>query len=186
MKAVLVVSLLMLCGSARAADLSVLDRFADEPSVRELQHAAACLAEVHPELVRSWLRRAGKAALLPTTRVRVGRGLVELTRDTMSAPVYSMTNDWTIAVEATWSLDRLVFDRNELRVSREAQRLAGHREELLTRVAQLYYARRRLQVDALLQPDAPAAVDRALEIEELTAVLDGLTDNALTRGKRSR
>ncbi|HWE30947.1 MAG TPA: hypothetical protein VHB97_23230, partial [Polyangia bacterium] len=108
--------------------------------------------------------------------------------DTVSTttPLYSMTNDWTFEVEASWSLDRLVFDRNELRASREAQRLAGHREELLTRVAQLYYARRRLQVDAVLQPDAPAAVDRALEIEELTAVLDGLTDNALTRGKRTR
>jgi len=47
-------------------------------------------------------------------------------------------------------------------------------------------ARRRLQVDAVLQPDAPAAVDRALEIEELTAVLDGLTNNALSGGKRSR
>ena len=116
----------------------------------------------------------------------LGRGLVELTRDTVTAPLYSMTTDWTVDVEASWSLDRLIFDRNELRASREAQRLAGHREELLTRVAQLYYARRRLQVDAVLQPDAPAAVDRALEIEELTAVLDGLTDNALTRGKPGR
>ena len=132
--------------------------------MRELQRAAARLAEVHPELVRSWLRRAGKAALMPSLRVRVGRGLVELTRDSVTTPVYSMTDDWSIDVEATWQLDRLVFDRNELRASREAQRLAGHREELLTRVAQLYYARRRLQVDALLQPDAPAAVDRALEI----------------------
>jgi hypothetical protein len=43
-----------------------------------------------------------------------------------------------------------------------------------------------MQVDAVLQPDAPAAVDRALDIEELTAVLDGLTDNALTKGKKGR
>jgi hypothetical protein len=120
--------------------------------------------------------------------LRVGRGLAELARDTVSTtmPLYTNTNDWTFEVEATWSLDRLVFDRNELRASREAQRLASHREELLTRVAQLYYARRRMQVDAVLQPDAPAAVDRALEIEELTAVLDGLTDNALTKGKKGR
>ena len=188
MRALIAATLLLAAMPASAADLSVLDRFSDEPSVRELQRAAARLAEVHPELVRSWLRRAGKAALLPTMRVRVGRGLIELTRDTATTtmPLYTNTNDWTVEFEATWSLDRLVFDRNELRASREAQRVASHREELLTRVAQLYYARRRMQVDALLQPDAPAAVDRALEIEELTAVLDGLTDNALTRGKRSR
>jgi hypothetical protein len=188
MKALLVIAALVIAQPAWAADLSVLDRFADEPSVRDVQRAAARLAEVHPELVRSWLRRAGKAGLMPTMRVRVGRGLIELSRDTATTttPLYSMTNDWTFEIEATWSLDRLVFDRNELRAGREAQRLASHREELLTRVAQLYYARRRMQVDALLQPDAPAAVDRALEIEELTAVLDGLSDNALTKGKRSR
>lgn len=180
---VCVAAVLLAVGPASAGELSVLERFRGEPSVRELQCAAAHLAEVHPELVRSWLRRAGSAALMPTVRVRVGRGLGELTRDS-ATPVYTMTNDWHFEVEATWSLDRLVFDRNELRVSREAQRLAGHREELLTRVAQLYYARRRLQVDAVLQPDAPAAVDRAIEIEELTAVLDGLTDGALTKGKR--
>jgi hypothetical protein len=168
---------------AVAGELSVLDRFADEPSVRDLQRAAARLADVHPEIVRSWMRRAGKAALMPSLRVRIGRGLGELTRDS-ATPAYTMTDDWHFEIEATWSLDRLVFDRNELRVSREAQRLAGHREELLTRVAQLYYARRRLQVDAVLQPDAAGAADRAIEIEELTAVLDGLTDGALTKGKR--
>jgi hypothetical protein len=185
MKALLVATTLLLAPAAHAADLSVLDRFAGEPSVRALQHAAAQLAAVNPQLVRSWLRRAGKAAILPTLRVRVGRGLGELTRDSVTTSVYTMTNDWRVEVEASWALDRLVFDRNELRAGREAQRAAGHREELLTRVAQLYYARRRLQVDAVLQPDAPGAVDRAIEIDELTAVLDGLTDNALTRGKRS-
>ena len=185
MKALLSTALFLVAVPAMAADLSVLDRFGSEPTVRELQRSAARLAEVHPELVRSWLRRAGKAALMPTVRARVGRGLVELTRDSVTTPIYTVTDDWRFEVEASWSLDRLVFDRNELRASREAQRLAGHREELLTRVAQLYYARRRLQVDAILQPDASGAVDRAIEIEELTAVLDGLTDNALTKGKRT-
>lgn len=176
--------LVLVAAPAWAGDRSVLDRFAAEPSVRALQQAAARLAEVHPERVRSWLRRAGKAALLPMVRVRVGRGLGALSRDTSSSLVLTTTDDWRFEVEATWSLDRLVFDRNELRAGWEAQRVARRREELLTHVAQLYYARRRLQVDAVLSPDAPGALDRALEIEELTAVLDGLTDGALSRGKR--
>ncbi len=172
-------------GVAGAADLSVLDRFAAEPSVRELQRVAARLAEVHPERVRSWLRRANKAALLPTVRVRVGRGYGALARDSSDRLVLTTTDDWRFEVEAAWSLDRLVFDRNELRAGREAQWVSARREELLTRVAQLYFARRRLQVDAVLSPDAPGAVDRAIEIDELTAVLDGLTDGALSKGKRS-
>jgi hypothetical protein len=143
------------------------------------------VAAVQPERVRSWLRRANAAALLPTVRTRVGRGLGELTRDSNDRLIMTTTDNWRFEVEATWSLDRLVFDRNELRASREGQRLATHREELLTRVAELYYARRRLQVDAVLAPDASGAIDRGLEIQELTAVLDGLTGGALTRGTQN-
>ena len=62
----------------------------------------------------------------------------------------------------------------------------ARREELMVRIAQLYFERRRLQVDAVLTPDSPGATDRAIEIEELTAVLDGLTDGALTKGERRR
>lgn len=176
---------LLLAGTpAAAADLSLLDRFADEPSVRELQRAAARSAEVHPERVRSWMRRASHAAILPTVRARVGRGLGQLSRDSSDRLVYTTSDTWSFELQASWTLDRLVFDRNELRVSREAQRVAAHREELLTRIAQLYFARRRLQVDALQSPDAAGTTDRAIEIDELTAVLDGLTDGALSKGKR--
>jgi hypothetical protein len=154
--------------------------------VRQLQQAAARVAEVHPDRVRSWLRRAGKAALLPSLRVTVGRGYGELVRDTTGQPIFTTNDSWRFEVQATWQLDRLVFDRNELRVSREAQRVGARREELLTRVAQLYFARRRLQMDEAAQPNASGAADRALEIEELTAVLDGLTDGALSAGRTSR
>jgi hypothetical protein len=168
------------------ANASASSLFASEPSARELQRAAARTAEAHPDRVRSWLSRARKAALLPSLRVTVGRGYGEIVRDTTGEPVFTTNDTWRFELQATWQLDRLVFDRNELRVSREAQRVAARREELLTRVAQLYFARRRLQLDAALQPDAPTAAERALEIEELTAVLDGLTDGALSAGRTSQ
>jgi hypothetical protein len=185
-KAAILLALLVTTASQAAPMPGVLSRFDDEPSVRELQRAAARVAEVHPERVRSWLRRIRASAVLPTVKVSVGRGLDELTRDSYGRPTFTNTDTWRFEVQASWSLDRLVFDRNELRASREAQRVASRREELLVRVTQLYFERRRLQVDSALTPDAPNALDRALEIEELTAVLDGLTEGALTRGKRGR
>ncbi len=186
MSAAIVLGLLATTSSSQAAAPAVLARFADEPAVRELQRAAARLAEMHPERVQSWLRRIRASAVLPTVKVSVGRGLDELTRDSSGRPTFSNTDTWRFEVQASWALDRLVFDRNELRASREAQRVASRREELLVRVTQLYFERRRLQVDAALTPDAPNAIDRTIEIEELTAVLDGLTDGALTRGKPGR
>jgi hypothetical protein len=164
----------------------LLHRFDAEPTVGALQRAAARLASVEPERVRSWQRRVRAAAALPTLKARLGRGAtgVLVTRGVEGVDNFSsVENDaWHFDVEATWSLDRLVFDVNEVRISREGQRVAARREELLTQVAQLYYERRRLQIDQLLDPDARAdlALDRALAIDELTAILDGLTGGALS------
>ena len=164
----------------------VLARFNAEPSVRTLQKAAIRMASLEPERVRSWMRRARAAAALPVLKARVGRGStgVAITRGVDGLEAFStVENDaWHFDFEATWSLDRLIFDPNEVRVSREGQRIGQHREQLVTEVAQLYFARRRLQVDQLLDPDAnlEQQLDRALAIDELTAILDGLTGCGLT------
>jgi hypothetical protein len=171
------------------AEPDPLARFAGEPKVGAVQRAAAHQAEVEPERVRSWLKRVNKAALLPGLKVRVGRGLtgVQLTHglDGIDRYAVTATDAWKFEVEADWSLDRLLFDRNEIGLGRESQRLAARREALLTEVARLYYARRRLQVEALA--DAPGASDgpaleRRLAIDELTAVLDGLSGGAMSKG----
>jgi hypothetical protein len=179
---------LVLAGSAAAAELPpdptmVLARFAHEPSVSALQRAAERAAFVEPERVRSWQRRVRAAAALPVLRARVGRGLTDVTRDYASGSTSATASEaWRVEVETAWSLDRLVFDVNELRLARESERLSTRREELLIEVAQLYYARRRLQVDLILEPGARPEVtlDRALAVEELTAILDGLTGGCLT------
>ena len=169
--------------TAAAAAPSPTARVAQEPSVASLQRAAAALAEVQPDRVRSLLRRARAAGSLPGLKVRVGRG----------APAYTLYRDgyvpatsegWHFELEASWSFDRLIFDHNELGLLRETQRLAARRESLLVEVTQLYFDRRRLQLAALAEPgvESEEAVERQLAIEELTAILDGLTDGALSKG----
>jgi hypothetical protein len=171
--------LMVLCaGPAGAAEPEILKRFACEPTVAALQRAAARVAELQPERARSWLRRVNAAALLPAVRVRTGRGTLGLQLRGLEG--FSPNADtWRFDIEASWGLDRLVFDKNELGVSRESQRLAARREALLTQVAQLYFQRRRLQVEAVQEGET---LDRTLAIDELTAILDGLTDGALGRG----
>jgi len=175
--------------TADAADVrALLGRFACEPSVRTLQRAAAAHALVEPERPRATLRRLRASALLPTLRVRATRGQLGLTvargADGLDAVSPTLSDSWRVEVDGTFALDRLLFDRAEVGLAREHQRLAARREALLTEVAQLYFARRRLQVATLLEPDAPPidAAERALAIDELTAVLDGLTGDALSRG----
>jgi hypothetical protein len=88
---------------------------AAEPSVRDLQRAAARAAEVHPERVRSWLRRVRLAAIAPSLSVRVGRGASDVRATTALDGSERFTVDagdtWRLDATATWQLDRLVFDR---------------------------------------------------------------------------
>jgi len=159
--------------------------FRGEPGVAELQRAAARHAEVQPERVRSWLRRVRAAAALPALKARLGHGnygLSALQADALGLSAGASRESWRVEVELDWQLDRLLFNRDELLLSRESQRIAARRELLQTEVAQLYFARRRLQLDARTPADAETQAERQLAIDELTAVLDGLTDGALTRG----
>ena len=180
---------MLLAGTAGAqTPAEILRRFSHEPGVAKLQRAASRLASLEPERLRSWMRRArGRRRCRCCGRGSAGAEAASpsLTASTGFDRFSTVDSDtWRFEVEATWSLDRLVFDPEEVRVTRESQRVASRREQLLTEVAQLYYARRRLQIDQLLDPSARAdvALDRALGIDELTAVLDGLTGGALTGG----
>jgi hypothetical protein len=154
------------------------DPACDEPGVAELQAAAARLAEVQPERVRALLRRSRAAAILPTVRMRAGQSPY--------SSILEPTEGWRFEVQATWSLDRLLFHRDELALVRETQRLAARREALVTEVAQLYFARRRLLLEPDGELDPREALERRLAVEELTAILDGLTGGALSRRARAR
>jgi hypothetical protein len=170
----------------------LLARFDHEPSVDVLCRAAARTAQVHPELAASWLRRVGKAASLPTLRLRLERGVGQYLWLT-ALESYDQTktrsgDDWVYEVGLTWRLDRLIFDVDELRAGREARRLAALRNEIQAQVIRLYFERRRLQVEELLDraDDLGAALRRGLRIRELGAMLDVLTGGRLGRGGRGR
>ncbi len=82
-----------------------------------------------------------------------------------------------IILRADWDLTRLVFNKDSITAARQIERIVNQREDILTTVNKLYFARRQLQVDLELEP--PTSVERAvksqLRIDALTADLDALT-----------
>ncbi len=157
----------------------------EEPSVYTLQRAAIRYALVEPERVTSWIRRVNKSALLPEIDVHYTHGVSSLQylhpAETVDSPTLYSGDQWHIEVGARWNLDRLVFHHDELAISREAQRIAVRREALTTRVAETYFARKRLLLEESKELGAASpSSERRMQIEELTAVLDGLTGGALT------
>lgn len=160
----------------------VLQRYAAEPSVRDVQQQAIEHMRVHPEVVDSWRLRARTNALAPRLTT-TGQGTLNDDRRTVEKPgdptIVSVDNDQSgrLTVGATWELDRLIFEPAEMAVARESVRIANLRDRVLDEVTRRYFERRRLQVDLELAPpkDLADRVKKELRLQELTADIDAVT-----------
>jgi competence protein ComEA len=160
----------------------VLRRFNAEPSVREVQQQAIAYMRVHPEEVDSWRIRARTNALAPRLTT-TGQGTLNDDNRTVEKPgdptIVSKDNDSSgrLTVGATWELDRLIFDPQEMAVTRESVRIANLRDRVLDEVTRRFFERRRLQVDLELSPpkDLADRVKKELRLQELTADIDAVT-----------
>jgi competence ComEA-like helix-hairpin-helix protein len=160
----------------------VLKRYAGEPTVREVQEHAIEYVRVHPEIIDSWRLRARTNALAPrlTTNAQgdTNNGLRSVSAT--GQPTQEVRTDDTggrLVVGATWELDRLVFEPQEMAVSREGVRMSNLRDRVLDEVTRRYFERRRLQVDLELSPptDLGDRVKKELRLQELTADIDAAT-----------
>lgn len=161
----------------------LLAGFEREPDIAAVQEAAARFVGADPSRVRSWRARVRHAAWLPELRVRVQKGYEDDLLATATGHSRATDDDLVFEVQARWRFDRLLFDRNELFVSREATLLADLRREITAEVTRLYFQRRRLQVELRLASAASPRVHahRVLRLQELTAELDAMTGGYFRR-----
>lgn len=174
----------------------LLAKFDFEPSVVEVQRAAAKYAQVNPEAYDSWQSEARFANLLPRRlygRLRRTDGDDTDVRTTSSgsgsvSDLVSTDGELQLELRAEWDLTRLVFNRDGIQATRQIERLVNQREDILTTVNKLYYARRQLQVEMELSP--PTSVEKALHqqlrVDGLTADLDALTNGWFSREVANR
>lgn len=169
----------------------LLERYKNEPSVREVHEAAARYAEVHPELIQSWRIRSRLSALGPQVRgdyrYQVD-GRMRVAQGGSSEPSRSEDESWRHQpnVRAQLDLDRLIFNPDELRVSNEIVDLVRLRESVLDQVTKIYYERRRLQLELDMTPpkDLAGRVRKELRLQELVADLDSLTGGFFSKRLR--
>lgn len=162
----------------------VLASFAHEPTVLEVQKAAAAYAEVAPEVYASWRGQTEWANLLPE---RVNGEIYYLDRDEKDVRTTQSTQSQaeTVSLDdhvrykavVEWDFSRLIFNPDTLTASRERSRIIERREDLLTTVNKLYFARRQLQAETALKPieDTKRLIRTELRLASLTADLDALT-----------
>lgn len=197
-------SLLSLLSAAPAQALSAqeayelrqaLNSFGHEPTIYEVQNAALSNRELEEPLQDRWTRRARLSSLLPQIQGQASwldqRDLRHRFRENIAADdqgLYERNNaqhylydDLRLrglySLRVSFDLSQLAFHRQEIPIQREIHQRWISSDELLERVTELYFARRRHQIYLRLFPEMEVeeALRHHLAIDALTARIDALT-----------
>jgi hypothetical protein len=177
---------------ATAEAVEALQQFAHEPSVLEVQEAASRYAMVHPETYSTWLSRAAWSNVLPERLTGEFQSTLDDDTTARTTASDSSSSDYTtrdldeqlrLKVFAEWDLSRLIFSQDEYNAAKELSKIVTRREDLLTTINKLYFARRQLQAMNVLDPvtSPRKALKLELQLAGLTADLDALSGGWFSR-----
>jgi hypothetical protein len=160
----------------------LLSNFHYEPTIAQIQEAAIRYAEVHPDKIRRWRRQAALQALLPSVDIGVDHNRsLDTSIDEGSFPNFQVLNtkdkDNNLDVSIGWDLGNLIWNDDQTSIDVRSKLMVQLRDDIVDEVTRTYFERRRLQVALLTSPpvDQPKLLDQELRLQELTALLDGLT-----------
>jgi hypothetical protein len=160
---------------------AALARYAREPSAAQVVHEAL-LAAPAPRSA-AILSRARAAGWIPRLGLRARRGqTVDLSApQSLDAAALRVRSNDDLTLEATLSFDleRVVFRREEISLLHQSEVEQQARGRIVREVIQLYFERRRLQLERDLRRDPGLA--RSLRIAEIEALLDAFTNGSFRR-----
>ncbi len=168
-----------------------------EPSARDIQKAVIKAANVSPGKTRRWHAESRLRAFFPT--VSFGRDVsrgnnVDIDRGGTSDPDRyiagpdQLDSGWDLGV--SWDLGDFIWSSNQTSIDSRDKLMTELRNDLLAEATRLYYERRRLQMELAYAKaqDVRTFYENRLRLEELTSLLDGLTNGylsqALNQGRR--
>lgn len=162
----------------------------DLPPLEDLEPYALKAAGLDPSRIQKWHRGVRWSAALP--RIQVGwenkfiNQNTNIIQDTISVTSSGVTvgpessrldadieNNRDFEIRAIWAFDELLFNRDQIAVSREARDLFFVRSKLLEELRETYYELKALLLEAQLSPDSKGPYQR-LKIENLSDKLNSL------------
>jgi hypothetical protein len=180
---------------ARADDevARIMAKFDNEPTVRQVQLAAIEYYNVSPDTIQSLRSRARRKALLPgltvgasTYKQSSSLAVDDIVYRAIGIARFEDQNGayYGANTSLTWNLDRLVFNAEEL----DVMSLIGIQDGIQREVTTLYYVRRRLQIEQLLNPPTTtsARIASELRLEELTGLLDAYTGGYFSKSIKNK
>lgn len=176
----------------KATVKDVLEYFVDEPTIQEVQATAIEYAEVHPDKILKWRKKAKYKAWLPDLGLKFQQD-----RDSAQSRYQSISGDSTLGMyekvpytdermwyaTVGWDLSDLIWNSAQTSIDTRSRLMVQLRNDVLDEVTRTYFERRRLQIEMLLSPpeDMREKIEQQLRIQELTANIDALTGGYLSR-----
>ncbi|MBL7072477.1 MAG: hypothetical protein ISS33_01705 [Candidatus Omnitrophica bacterium] len=158
------------------------------PSINCVHEMAIDYAEVSPEKIKAWRRRAKWKAILPKCSVGFSESIdenIEIYKSASTAYVVTGPEekgvDWDIGLN--WDFSELIWTSSETTIDIRSKLMVQLREDILEDVTRLYFERKRLVSEIVNirenSFEKEAMTDRIsekmLRVEELTAYIDALT-----------
>ncbi len=156
-----------------------------EPSARSVQKDVARYGNLKNAKINRWQAGSRLAALLPSlsfgkdfssaNNVDLDRGSTS-DRDTFIIGPDDTNRGWDFDV--SWDLGDFIYSSAQTSIDGREKLMVELRHEMLTEATRLYYERRRLQMEFITSPpqNEEEHLDLIMRIDELTALLDGMTD----------
>lgn len=166
-----------------------LNQFVDEPTIGQVREAAIRYAEVHPDKIALWRTQARLKSLLPDVSVSGGTNLTDFRHwDSGSNPDSLLRGerdiDWSASL--TWELADLIWSTDQTSIDSRSKLMVELRNDVIDEVTRLYFERRRLQLQLAANPpsDPQTRREKELRLQELAALIDGLTNGFFSRHDR--
>ncbi len=160
-----------------------------EPSARAIHKRVIKYSDTSNAKIKSWHAESRLASLLPSLSLGKDWGTssnVDLDRAGTSDPDRFIGGPWNkdrgADIDLSWDLGDFIFSTSQTSIDSRAKLMVDLRNDLLSEATRLYYERRRLQAETIQYPapDEKTHLDRLLRIDEITSLLDALTDGYLS------
>ena len=172
---------------SRQAIIDSLMESSQEFTVQEIQQAAIRYAQVvDPKRILSHHRLSRIKAILPDLSLDYNKtiyGSASTKTNGSYGNIVTGPRDWSISF--TWSLGDLIWSEQHRLIDSQTRLLVMLRQDILDEVTRLYFERKRLQSEYALSAQS-SKMEKKLRIQQLTALLDGLTGGYITNTKLSK
>ena len=158
----------------------LLNNFSHEPTIGQVHEAAIRYAEVQPGKIQAWRRQARWRAFVPKLSLAGDTNLTDFRHwDSGANPDALLKGerdlDWSASV--SWEPADFIWSDDQTSIDVRSKLMVELRDDIVDEVTRTYFERRRLQIALLTEPpkDQKAVLEKELRIQELTALIDGLT-----------